>query len=87
MARTRAARRGSHGSRWALRLVLGQDGSDPGAATYQGELLADDEAQTFLSVAPSAADGGIDLGPGTLVIAGLPSLDPVAAGGLRLAWG
>ena len=74
-------------SRWALRLVLGQDGSDPGAATYQGDLLPDDEAQTFLSVAPSAADGAIDLGPGTLVIAGLPSLDPVAAGGLRLAWG
>jgi hypothetical protein len=60
---------------WALRLVLGDLGSDPGAVTYQGEPLAAADA-AWLGTAPAALpDGPQSLGPGFLLLAGLPTLD------------
>jgi hypothetical protein len=61
---------------WALELASAGLGSDPGAVTYQGEVLPEDEATAWLGVAPAATpDGPQELTAGYLVIAGLPGLD------------
>jgi hypothetical protein len=60
------------GAIWALRLVAGSLGSDPGAVTYQGEPLDGDAALAWLGATPPALpDAPHDLGAGYLVIAGL----------------
>ena len=57
---------------WALSLVYGDLGSDPGAVTYQGEPLASDDATSWLGTAPAALpEGPQELGQGFLIIAGL----------------
>ena len=60
---------------WALSLVYGDLGSDPGAVTYQGEPLASDDATSWLGTAPAALpEGPQELGQGFLIIAGLSGL-------------
>ena len=43
---------------WALSLVYGDLGSDPGAVTYQGEPLASEDATSWLGTAPAATARG-----------------------------
>jgi hypothetical protein len=58
---------------WALSLVYGNLGSDPGAVTYQGEPLAGEDAMSWLGTEPEARpEGPQELGQGFLIIAGLP---------------
>jgi hypothetical protein len=58
---------------WALSLVYGNLGSDPGAVTYQGEPLAGEDAMSWLGTEPEALpEGPQELGQGFLIIAGLP---------------
>jgi hypothetical protein len=69
---------------WALSLVYGSLGSDPGAVTYQGEPLADEDATSWLGTAPEALpEGPQDLGQGFLIVTGLPGFDD-SGDGLRL---
>jgi hypothetical protein len=57
---------------WALSLVYGNLGSDPGAVTYQGEPLAGEDAMSWLGTEPQALpEGPQELGQGFLIIAGL----------------
>ena len=73
---TLAAGDGVTGAIWALRLVSGSLGSDPGAVTYQGEPLSGEDAPDWLGTAPTELpDGPQELGAGYLVIAGLPGWD------------
>ena len=68
---------------WALSLVSGSLGSDPGAVTYQGEPLASEDATSWLGTAPAALpEGPQDLGQGFLILTGLPGLD--TGDGVRL---
>jgi hypothetical protein len=68
---------------WAMNLVYGDLGSDPGAVTYQGEPLADEDATSWLETAPAAMpEGPQDLGEGFLIIFGLSGFDD--SGGVRL---
>jgi len=68
---------------WALSLVLGDLGSDPGAVTYQGEPLASEGAMSWLETAPAALPEGPQvLGQGFLILTGLPSFD--TGDGVRL---
>jgi hypothetical protein len=61
---------------WALSLVYGGLGSDPGAVTYQGEPLASDDATSWLGTPPVALpEGPQELGQGFLIIAGLSGFD------------
>ena len=61
---------------WALSLVYGDLGSDPGAVTYQGEPLASEDATSWLGTAPAALpEGPQELGQGFLIIAGLSGFD------------
>jgi hypothetical protein len=63
---------GATGAIWAMRLVSGELGSDPGAVTYQGEPLTGDDAPSWLGDAPPRLpDSPQDLGAGYLVIDGL----------------
>jgi hypothetical protein len=63
---------GATGAIWAMRLVSGELGSDPGAVTYQGEPLIGDDAPSWLGDAPPRLpDSPQDLGAGYLVIDGL----------------
>jgi hypothetical protein len=72
---------------WALRLVLGEPGSDPNSATYQGEPLDAEEAAAWLGATPAAApEGAQNLGAGYIIIAGLPGVDESSAG-VRLPLG
>jgi hypothetical protein len=69
---------------WALSLVSGGLGSDPGAVTYQGEPLASEEATSWIETAPSALpEGPQELGQGFLIIAGLTGFDD-SGDGVRL---
>jgi hypothetical protein len=66
---------GASGAIWALRLVSGGLGSDPGAVTYQGEPISGDIVLPWLGAAPpELPDAPQDLGAGYLVVAGLSSL-------------
>ena len=68
---------------WALSLVYGELGSDPGAVTYQGEPLPGEAATTWLGTTPAAMpEGPQDLGQGFLIITGLSGFDD--SGGVRL---
>jgi hypothetical protein len=68
---------------WALSLVYGSLGSDPGAVTYQGEPLASEDAMSWLGTAPAALpEGPQDLGQGFLILTGLPEFD--TGDGVRL---
>jgi len=68
---------------WALSLVYGDLGSDPGAVTYQGEPLADEDATSWLGTAPAAMpEGPQELGQGFLIISGLSGFED--SGGVRL---
>ena len=68
---------------WALSLVYGDLGSDPGAVTYQGEPLSGEDATSWLGSAPAAMpEGPRDLGQGFLIISGLSGFDD--SGGVRL---
>ena len=68
---------------WALRLVYGSLGSDPGAVTYQGEPLAGEDATSWLGTAPAAMpEGPQELGQGFLIISGLSGFED--SGGVRL---
>ncbi len=70
---------------WALRIGYGALGSDPGAVTYQGDPLPDDEGVALLGAAPAALpDGPTDLGAGYLIIAGLTGVD-TGGEGVRLS--
>lgn len=61
---------------WALRLVYGGLGADPGAVTYQGEAIDEAVAAAWLGTTPAAlSDGPQELAAGFLVITGLPGLD------------
>ena len=69
---------------WALSLVYGSLGSDPGAVTYQGEPLASEDATSWLGTAPAALpEGPQDLGQGFLIITGLSGFDG-SGDGVRL---
>ena len=71
---------------WALNLVSGSLGSDPGAATYQGEPLTGEEAMALLGSAPAdLPDGPRNLGAGFLILAGLSAFNPGDDVGVRLA--
>jgi hypothetical protein len=66
---------------WALSLLSGGLGSDPGAVTYQGEPLAGEEATSWLGTAPAALpEGPQDLGQGFLILTGLSGFDDSGAG-------
>jgi hypothetical protein len=68
---------------WALSLVHGDLGSDPGAVTYQGEPLASEDAMSWLGTEPAALpEGPQELGQGFLIIAGLSGF--VGEDGVRL---
>jgi hypothetical protein len=68
---------------WAMSLVYGELGSDPGAVTYQGEPLAGEDAASWLGTAPAAMpEGPQDLAQGFLIIAGLAGFED--SGGVRL---
>lgn len=57
---------------WALRLVSGSLGSDPGAVTYQGEPLMDEDAASWFGDSPrDLPTAPQDLAAGYLVIVGL----------------
>lgn len=61
---------------WAMSLVFGDLGSDPGAVTYQGEPLAGEDAASLLGTAPAAMpEGPQDLGQGFLIITGLSGFE------------
>ena len=69
---------------WALSLVYGSLGSDPGAVTYQGEPLASEDATAWLGAAPAALpEGPQDLGQGFLIVSGLSGFDD-SGDGVRL---
>ncbi len=71
---------------WALSLVYGSLGSDPGAVTYQGEPLASDDAISWLGTEPAALpEGPQELGQGFLIIAGLSGFDGSGGDGVRLS--
>ena len=58
---------------WVFRLVSGELGSDPGAVTYLGDIVAPEEAEAMFGVASGAApEGPQDIGSGFLLVAGLP---------------
>jgi hypothetical protein len=66
---------------WALSLVYGDLGSDPGAVTYQGEPLASDDATSWLGTTPAALpEGPQELGQGFLIISGLSGFDSGSEG-------
>jgi hypothetical protein len=66
---------------WALSLVLGDLGADPGAVTYQGEPLASEDATSWLGTAPAALpEGPQELGQGFLIISGLSGFDSGSEG-------
>jgi hypothetical protein len=68
---------------WAMSLVYGDLGSDPGAVTYQGEPLAGEDAASWLGTAPAAMpEGPQDLSQGFLVITGLSGFED--SDGVRL---
>jgi hypothetical protein len=68
---------------WAMSLVYGDLGSDPGAVTYQGEPLTGADATSWLGSAPAAMpEGPQDLGQGFLIIIGVSGFDD--SGGVRL---
>jgi hypothetical protein len=68
---------------WALSLVFGDLGSDPGAVTYQGEPLAGEDATAWLETAPAAIpEGPQELGQGFLIISGVSGFED--SGGVRL---
>jgi hypothetical protein len=68
---------------WALSLVYGDLGSDPGAVTYQGEPLVGEDAASWLGTAPAAMpEGPQDLGQGFLIITGLSGFE--GSGGVQL---
>lgn len=61
---------------WAIRLVSGSLGSDPGAVTYQGEPLAEEDAASwFVDAPPALPTAPRELAAGYLVIAGLPGIE------------
>jgi len=69
---------------WALSLVFGDLGSDPGAVTYQGEPLAGEDAMSWLGAEPAAMpEGPQDLGQGFLIISGLSGFED--SGGVQLS--
>ena len=69
---------------WALSLGYGSLGSDPGAVTYQGEPLASEEAVSWLGTEPEALPAGPqELGPGFLVLSGMPGFDGSGGDGVR----
>ena len=69
---------------WALSLVYGDLGSDPGAVTYQGEPLAGEDAMSWLGAEPAAMpEGPQDLGQGFLIISGLSGFED--SGGVQLS--
>jgi hypothetical protein len=69
---------------WALSLVYGSLGSDPGAVTYQGEPLAGEDATSWLGTVPEALpEGPQDLGQGFLIVTALPGFDD-SGDGVRL---
>ena len=68
---------------WAMSLVYGSLGSDPGAVTYQGEPLTGEDATSWLGSASAAMpEGPQDLGQGFLIIIGLSGFED--SGGVRL---
>ena len=71
---------------WALSLVYGSLGSDPGAVTYQGEPLTGEDAAALLGSPPAdLPDGPQDLGSGYLIVAGLSGFDLSGDYGVPLA--
>jgi hypothetical protein len=70
---------------WALQIVLGSAGSDPGAVTYQGDVLDDATASTQFGIErTSPAEGPQNFGPGYLIFTELPALDMQDENILRL---
>jgi hypothetical protein len=72
---------------WLLSLAGGELGSDPGAVTYQGDILATDAAEAAFGMASSAPpEGPQDFGSGFLLIAGLPESASSQGDGVWLTW-
>ena len=70
---------------WALSLVAGSLGSDPGAVTYQGEPLAGADAAAWLGAAPAdLPEGPQILGPGFFILTGPSGFDASVGDGVRL---
>jgi hypothetical protein len=70
---------------WALELVLGSAGSDPGAVTYQGDVRDDPTASTQFGIERTAPpDGPRNFGPGYLIFPALPGLDTQGEDVVRL---
>ncbi len=68
---------------WALSLVYGGLGSDPGAVTYQGEPL--EGATSWLGTEPAVLpEGPQELGQGFLILAGLSGFDSSGSDGVWL---
>ena len=64
---------------WALGLVSGGLGADPGAVTYQGEPLTSEEAMAVHGGAsPDLPEGTQELGAGYLILTGLAGFNPGA---------
>ena len=66
---------GGAAATWALRLVSGELGSDPGAVTYQGAPLSAEESDWLGTTALELPDAPQELGAGYLVIAGLSGVE------------
>jgi hypothetical protein len=70
---------------WALSLVSGGLGSDPGAVTYQSKPLTSEDAIPWLETEPAALpEGPQELGQGFLIIAGLSGFDGGGSDGVRV---
>lgn len=69
---------------WAMRLVSGSLGSDPGAVTYQAELPDSAEATALLGTTPAVLPDGPEDVAGYLLVVGLAGLD--AAGSTFIVW-
>lgn len=73
---------------FALRLAYASIGADPGAITFQGEPVPEDEAAAWLGVIPAPLpEGASDLTSGYLLITGLPGLDLPESGGIYISAG
>lgn len=68
-----------HQEVWALKLALAEDGSDPGSLTFQGDLLSNEEADSWLGLSEvSTAEGALNLGPGLLIVQAPAGLNVVS---------
>jgi hypothetical protein len=83
-----ASSEGSEPRILALRLAYAGLGSDPGAITFQGEPVPEDEVAAWLGMTSAPLpEGASDLASGYLLIVGLPGLDLPETDGIRISAG